>query len=148
MLSFTVGLIFSIILFSIYTGIINNKETSISFEKKQKCQNLQSEIEKRLKETYTKPLYENVELDDLFYSIGRDTCVYAYRVWSTGEISKPSFYLEDALTNEKLFEIWLFNEDDIKKQVNLIDKFDEIIKKYKDPKNSLNDLPISEHLIK
>lgn len=140
----------SILIFLIIIGIgvyIRNKNQNIvSFEKKQKCQALQSELENRLEQDYTKPLYEETELDELFYSYGRDSCIYTYRVWGTGKIGKPSFYLVDVLTNQKLFEIWL--SDDIVKNRNLMDRFDEVVEKYKDPQNSLTDLPISKHLVK
>lgn len=144
--SFLLGLCLSTCVFAVYSIVVGQQSSLVSFEKKQACQALRSEIEGWLDETYAEPLYDQVEMDDLFYSPGRDTCVYTYRVWARDEGLTPSFYLEDALTNEKLFEIWLSEDSSVSKNGESVDRFDEVVKEYKDPLNNLDDLPVSKHL--
>jgi len=125
---------------TIYFGFAreNKQSQEISFVKKQECQKLQSELEKKLNVTYTLPLYRSVILDKIFYSSVKDSCLYTFRVWGSGGDS-PNFYLKDALTNDELFSVTTPN--DIILFGKYVDIFDEAVRKYGDVNSREDELP-------
>jgi len=102
------------------------------FSRKQECQKLQTELERRLRNDYGSALYRDVTLDKIFYSPVEDSCLYTYRVWDSnrGLLRSPSFYLKDALTNTELYSIISPEKENF---VSETDLFEKTVSKYENP---------------
>ena len=137
--------IFILILF-VALGILvyfntSNNNNKVDFSKKLECQKLQYELERKLSDIYTLPLYKKVELERSFYSPVMDSCLYTYLVWSREIPSIPNYYLKDSLTNTMLYSIIVSGDTDIMAIGDLMDNFDEVVNKYSNVNTKKDDLP-------
>jgi Ca2+/Na+ antiporter len=121
------------------TTINNDDKTDTNFfSKKMECQKLQTELEKKLKETH-----EEISFDKIFYSPVIDTCLYTYRVWYKDDLGKPSFYLADALTNANLYSMISLKDNDPATFSKLFNRFNEVVSDYENANTDINNLPES-----